>query len=347
MTSTNSRPLISCIVTAFNEGELASISIESLLNQSFKNFEIVIVDDGADEATRNCLSRFKDPRIKYLRQANDGLSSARNRGMKHCSGDYVCFLDADDIRPNWAFERLAVEIERSNPDCIFMSGMLSDLRKEMVDFYDAEVLRHIAGLNMGKRHFKRGEPLFNLALEAAFLIEPQSANKLIRRQLIQDSFLTFPNGMYYEDMLFHIATICSCTSFSVEEQPMFTYFRRYGRPQITSGNGVNRFDAISVARMTFEFFSQTPKFHRAALRMALMLSLFKLIKWCEESISHLHRDQYRQGVRLMATSLHPLYVDALRHQDKINDLTALAPWAPGVIEYIRKVTRDVPVKTSA
>src|SRR5690606_26688665 len=102
MRRSDNTPFISCIVTTYNEGPLAAASIQSLLDQSFEDFELLIVDDGASDQTRAAIHAFDDPRIRYIRQANDGLSSARNRALHHVRGDYVCFLDADDIRPLWA-----------------------------------------------------------------------------------------------------------------------------------------------------------------------------------------------------------------------------------------------------
>ena len=97
--------------------------------QGFRDFELILVLDGADAATRAEAERQNDPRLRLLRQANDGLSSARNRGLGAARGDYVCFLDADDTRPPWALQSLARAIDTSAPDLILAPGILSEERQ--------------------------------------------------------------------------------------------------------------------------------------------------------------------------------------------------------------------------
>ena len=105
----------SCITTCYNEGPLLRQSLQSMWRQGFRDFELILVLDGADAATRAEAERQNDPRLRLLRQANDGLSSARNRGLAAARGDYVCFLDADDTRPPWALQSLARAIDTSAP----------------------------------------------------------------------------------------------------------------------------------------------------------------------------------------------------------------------------------------
>ena len=335
MSDTPKPPLISCLVTVYNERHLATTAITSLLNQSFEDFEIVIVDDGADEETRETILRIEDPRIKYIRQANDGLSSARNRGLKHCKGEYVTFLDADDTRPNWAFARMAEEIRANSPDCVFMAGMLSELRHEMTGFYDTDIIAHMIEASGGLTHFRTGDAFFAKWLEFCLLIEPQCANKLVRRSFIEAHALSFPSGFYYEDMLFHTGLINHMASFSLIEMPMFTYYRRYGHSQITAGAGMNRFDAVTVGRMTLEVFAASPKFHRVELRLALLLGMFKLISWCHVTVSHTHKYQFHLAVKLMMTTLDPRYLEALDHERDLNPLTRKLSWMPHILHYIR------------
>ena len=295
-------PYISCITTIYNDQESVRVSIESILNQSFEDFELIIVDDGADELTRKVVGEYTDKRIKYIRQYNDGLSSARNRGLKHCSGEFICFLDADDMRPMWAFEKMAEAAQKTNPDCVFMKGKLVELRNETLDFYDNLVFDKLVEMNY-KDNFDKLLPLL-------MLIEPQSANKLVKKSFLEQNNLIFPNGLFFEDILFHMGIVARLKSYEIIDDPMFTYFRRYGKQQITSTATTTRFDAISTGFMTLEAFALSPRFQNPLMRTALLLAVFKLIKWSEETVSHRLKYYFREVLKKKLYKLknnHELY----------------------------------------
>ena len=91
--------LISVIVPVFNVENFIDVCISSLIKQSYSNIEIILVDDGStDESGLHCDKWAEvDKRIKVFHQANGGLSAARNTGLNHASGDYICFVDSDDF----------------------------------------------------------------------------------------------------------------------------------------------------------------------------------------------------------------------------------------------------------
>lgn len=87
----------SIIIPTFNREKLITRSITSILNQTFSDFEIIIVDDGSTDNTKAVVESLKDDRLKYFRTENFGVAHARNFGSKHSIGQYVGFLDSDDI----------------------------------------------------------------------------------------------------------------------------------------------------------------------------------------------------------------------------------------------------------
>src|SRR5262245_22947148 len=97
-------PRVSVIIPAYNRADLIGETIESVLNQTFDDFEIIIVDDGSTDSTSEVVRKFDGP-IKYLYQENRGRSCARNRGFEVSVGDYVCFLDSDDVLKPGMLER--------------------------------------------------------------------------------------------------------------------------------------------------------------------------------------------------------------------------------------------------
>jgi glycosyltransferase involved in cell wall biosynthesis len=104
-------PIISVVVPMYNVEKYIEQCIQSVLAQTYKNFEILCVDDGCTDGTLDKLAQFNDPRIKLIRQVNRGLSGARNTGIMAAKGLYVALLDADDF---WAKEKLSRHINHLN-----------------------------------------------------------------------------------------------------------------------------------------------------------------------------------------------------------------------------------------
>ena len=90
-------PLVSFVMPAYNASKYIAGAIESVLNQSYGNFELIIVDDGSTDSTKDVIAGFKDDRIKYFRKENGGASSARNFALGKSVGSFIAILDADDM----------------------------------------------------------------------------------------------------------------------------------------------------------------------------------------------------------------------------------------------------------
>jgi glycosyltransferase involved in cell wall biosynthesis len=107
-------PRISVVVPTFNRADLLPRAMESVLSQSFTDFELIVVDDGSKVPAEGSVA-ISDTRVRWVRRTNGGLSAARNTGTEHASGDFVTFLDDDDeALPGW-LEALAEAAER--PHC--------------------------------------------------------------------------------------------------------------------------------------------------------------------------------------------------------------------------------------
>lgn len=112
--------LVSIIVPAFNVEKYISDCIESIIKQSFSLFELIIVDDGSTDKTGIICDSYscKDERITVIHKANGGVSSARNVGLKAAKGDYISFIDADDLVKNNFLEKLVELIESTSADIV-------------------------------------------------------------------------------------------------------------------------------------------------------------------------------------------------------------------------------------
>jgi glycosyltransferase involved in cell wall biosynthesis len=116
--------LVSVVITCYNQGRFLADAIDSVLRQTFEEFEIIIIDDGSTDNTAE-ISR-QHPGTRYFGQPNQGLSAARNRGIQEAHGEFLVFLDADDRLLPPALE-VGVQALLENPDCAFAFGDYRDI----------------------------------------------------------------------------------------------------------------------------------------------------------------------------------------------------------------------------
>lgn len=92
----NNSPFFSIIIPTYNRAHVIHRAVQSVINQSFLNWELIIIDDGSKDNTKDVVEQFKDTRIRYHYQKNTERSQARNNGIDFSKGSYICFLDSDD-----------------------------------------------------------------------------------------------------------------------------------------------------------------------------------------------------------------------------------------------------------
>lgn len=108
-------PRVSVIMPVYNVRHYVAEAVESVLGQTFPNFELLVVDDGGSDDSIDIVRTFKDARIRIISQANRGLAGARNTGIAHAKGEYIALLDSDD---RWLRDKLALHVIHldTNPD---------------------------------------------------------------------------------------------------------------------------------------------------------------------------------------------------------------------------------------
>lgn len=100
-------PTLSIIIPAYNAEQTIAETIQSVLSQTYADFELILIDDGSYDATLSIVQQFSDQRIKLFSFANSGPQKSRNRGIDRAAGQYISFLDADDL---WAPEKLELQL---------------------------------------------------------------------------------------------------------------------------------------------------------------------------------------------------------------------------------------------
>ncbi len=151
-------PLVSVIIPTYNRGWILNEAIDSVLAQDFQDFELIVVDDGSTDDTREILDTY-GREIIVLRQTNKGVSAARNRGIVQAGGQLVAFLDSDDI---WLPRKLSRQVDFFNlhPDAI-------------INQTEEIWIRNDARVNPKERHRKASGMIFERSLELC-LVSPSA-----------------------------------------------------------------------------------------------------------------------------------------------------------------------------
>jgi glycosyltransferase involved in cell wall biosynthesis len=113
MLRVESEPLVSVIVCVYNGAELLAPTLESALAQSYRSFELLVVDDGSTDTSAAVVNGFNDPRMRFIEQQNGGAAAALGTGIRAARGTYVAFLDQDDL---WDRDKLAVHVDAMQND---------------------------------------------------------------------------------------------------------------------------------------------------------------------------------------------------------------------------------------
>lgn len=160
-----SAPLVSVIIPTFNRAGWLTETIESVLSQTYPNLELIVVDDGSTDDTAEVVQRFGN-RLTHLRQANRGVSAARNRGVAASRGAWVAFLDSDDL---WRPNKVAAQV-----------AMFQSQPEVAVCYTDEIWIRHGVRVNPKRIHQKHTGWLFEPSLPRC-IISPSSI--MMRRSL--------------------------------------------------------------------------------------------------------------------------------------------------------------------
>ena len=124
-------PLISVIVPCYNQAQYLDECLQSVLDQTYQNWECIIVNDGSPDHTEEVANKWleKDPRFRYIDKENGGLSSARNAGLKEAKGEWIQFLDCDDKINTISFELLTKIIAEKKVEIIGFSYLVNENNK--------------------------------------------------------------------------------------------------------------------------------------------------------------------------------------------------------------------------
>ena len=223
---------ISIIVPVYNVENYLKDALESIINQTYKNLEILVVDDGSKDSSGKICDEYaeKNNRVKVFHQENKGLSGARNTALKNATGKYIMFIDSDDIFELDACEKMYNAIEKNKADFVIGNYIYID---DDGTKWDKPVFSK-EKYNEFKLSIKDYEKSF-------YIMNSGVWNKIFRKSFLDDLQIEFEEGLPAEDAIF--TTYCFIKSSNVCYIPSIVYNYRQRKS-----------DSISV-ELTHEYFS--------------------------------------------------------------------------------------------
>ena len=255
----NETKWFSVIVPVYNVEQYLRVCLDSIIKQDFKDFELILVDDGSEDCSSSICDEYKE---KYnfcsvIHQKNGGLSAARNSGMKIASGRYVLFVDSDDYIVTDTLKRF-YEVTSQNPvDIVAAYGykLLSDGRTEdRGDFrigYDK--------ILSGKEFYSR--TLYEGCYSAA------SVYNLTKLSVIKENNLRFTEGLLHEDELWTPRLLC-CSNSVIDLKFRFYYYRMTNTTSITRNPYAAKkraFSRVNLSKLLAKSYNEDIKYHISAI----------------------------------------------------------------------------------
>lgn len=235
---------ISMILPVFNEEKYIEKSIESVLNQTLTDFELIIVNDGSTDSTLNIINQFDDDRIRLINQSNQGPGASRNNALKIASGDYIMFLDGDDW---YCPDALKVAYDE-------ITSKGTDISIFQIIKYDGEEFSQNSWFNLDNFPETFEDRVFNPhdCRDFLFDISVSAAQKIFKREFLIEIDAHFPEGIYFEDMPFFFYTFLSADRISIIKRHL--YVRRKHEGSITESVDSKFLDTVPAGQILMDIF---------------------------------------------------------------------------------------------
>ncbi len=230
----------SIVIPVYNVERFLAKCLDSALNQSFNDYEIVAVNDGSTDSSRTILSQYEtaSTKIKVIDQENKGLGGARNTGIQHAAGEFLVFLDSDDYIPSSMLEEIDSYLQEYNLDILaFDCNMVNTSGKILQVATVADISGEYTALS--KKQF--------------LLLEPTACLKVYRRSLYTAHAILFPERLWYEDLATVLKLVPHANHLGYLKKPLYYYVQH--EASIThSQNTARMLEIITAFDSTLQYY---------------------------------------------------------------------------------------------
>lgn len=234
--------MISIIIPVYKVEKYLEKCLNSVINQTYKNLEIICINDGSPDNSLKILEKYKkiDKRIKIINQENKGLAGARNTGINNANGELIFFLDSDDWLPLDAIEKLYFKKKETTADIVIGGRNTVTLKKE-----------YLFLPNSYKNFLNFEEYIMKSFKDESF--RPAAWGKLYETKIIKKYNIYFPEGLLYEDLLFLMKYLYYSDRIVILRENVYNY--RYDRKDsIVNTVSFKDMDCLETAKRLEKFF---------------------------------------------------------------------------------------------
>jgi glycosyltransferase involved in cell wall biosynthesis len=207
---------------AYNAAKFINEAIESVIRQTFNNWELIIINDGSNDETGEIVKRYHDDRIRYFEQVNRGVSVARNLGLEKMRGNYFCFLDSDDVIPMESLQS-RLNVFYQHPDISFVDGRVISMNEDMT-IIESVYVPKFSGYPY--------EELLHLSSDCYF-----GPSWMIKRE--HDIVYKFVEGMTHAEDLYFYISISNGKKYSYTSEEVLHY-RVTGQSAMSNLEGLEK-----------------------------------------------------------------------------------------------------------
>lgn len=263
-------PKVSIIVPVYNVEKYISKCLETLVNQTLKDIEIIIVNDGSTDKSKSIIDKYKiryPGIIKYYEKENGGLSDARNYGIRYAKADYIAFLDSDDYVELDMYEKLYNKAITEHSDMVECDFIWEYLNKKKID----------TGI------------IYNSKKDMIKYARVVAWNKLIKKSVIEKNMISYPKGLRYEDVEFFYKMVPFYQKVSFVKEPLVHYIQR--ESSISNSQNEKTKDIFNVLDNVIKYYKDNKIYDKykeeleyTYVRILLCSSLHRMVKVKDNNI---------------------------------------------------------------
>ena len=321
-----SHPKVSVIIPVYNGERFLRQCLESLRVQTLSEIEIICVDDGSTDLSANILQEFerKDARFQVVRQENGGAGAVRNNGMRHASGDYYSFLDADDFFAPDMLEKAYLAAKENRADIVVFGCDIYENSQQRFAPCNYSIRwdllpnqRPFAGTEVSKDIFK--------------VFVGWAWDKLFKADFVKENNLWFQEQRTTNDMLFVFSGIVKAQRIAVLEDILVHYRHEAGSLSVTREKSWHCFyDALLALREQLHQWNLYDRFERDYINYCVHFSLWNLNTLKEPSYTLLYnklRDEWFEALDVVKREKCYFY-DSLEYAEYCTIMKYEASWTP-------------------
>ena len=283
---------VSVIVPVYNVEKYLDKCLNSLANQTLKDMEVIIVNDGTQDNSQKIIDKYvkKYRFMKCYKKENGGLSSARNYGLEYASGDYIAFLDSDDYVTKDMYEKMYLKAIEKEYDMV-----VCDINY----LYPDKTIRVDSGIKEDTTNIKKVYPT----------IHPAAWNKIFKKDLF-DNGVIFKNGVWFEDVEFIYRMLPYIKSIGVVHEPFNQYVQREG--SITNTVNPKIYDYVDNLNGVIEFYKERNLYKKYKKELEYVYVRYIYATFIK-SVSRYNYEEYMKAVKYAINNVKDYYHYRMNH----------------------------------